>query len=419
MISEIFFQIWNMTEYVSILSCISDTSQPTIENDDLDEEEKKEVVEIVEDLMSIANKETLKKNLTNVVTENIRNKKRIKVLECNLAGKSENLAFHIDCDGAEGQEEVEGDRGQGLQAESGFVLGEKSDTAETSAASKGGSCFNCEGSHMMADCSLPRDEKRIAQKRAEMGKKLLHTPRYHVEEGQKFASLRPGLPSDELREALGLRRDELPKYIYLMRELGYPPGWLKEARVTQSGLSLYHTTVENKMDTGEEGEVEKEGGDKEMYDIDKLVTWPGFNSDLPSGFRDDTSWHRVRPLSSVQNITQLAQTLGAEKQTESYVRGDMHDVSTDKIDQLERLVPGEEEIEENETEVAPIVKTPAKERVTATDPGKDGEVCSDRFYTSILFRYSHRPVPLTIPVGSSVFKLWRQHDGAYRIREPS
>ena len=402
-----------MAEYVSILSCISETSQPATENDDLDEEEKKEVVDIVEDLMSIANKETLKKNLTNVVTENIRNKKRIKVLECDLAGKSENLAFHIDCDGAEGQQEVEG-----LQTETGFVLGEKSDTAETSGASKGGSCFNCEGSHMMADCSLPRDEKRIAQKRAEMGKKLLHTPRYHVEEGQKFASLRPGLPSEELREALGLRRDELPKYIYLMRELGYPPGWLKEARVTQSGLSLYHTTVENKMDTGEEGEVEKEGGDKEMYDIDKLVTWPGFNSDLPSEFRDDTSWHRVRPLSSVQNIIQLAQTLGAKKQTESYVRGDMQDVSTEKIEQDERLVPGEEEIEETETEVAPIVKTPAKERVTATDPGKDGEVCSDRFYFNAV-RYSHRPVPLTIPVGSSVFKLWRQHDRAHRIREPS
>ena len=47
----------------------------------------------------------------------------------------------------------------------------------------------------------------------------------------------------------------------------------------------------------------------------------------------------------------------------------MQDVSTDKIEQVDMAAPGEEKTETEETEEAPSVKTPAKERVTATDPG--------------------------------------------------
>lgn len=31
----------------------------------------------------------------------------------------------------------------------------------------------------------------------------------------------------------------LPPFIYRMRQLGYPPGWLKEAEMEHSGLALY------------------------------------------------------------------------------------------------------------------------------------------------------------------------------------
>ena len=63
---------------------------------------------------------------------------------------------------------------------------------------------------------------------------------YCQDEPQKFGHLSPGLPSAKLTEALGLRRDELPRYIYKMRELGYPPGWLRHAQINQSGITLYH-----------------------------------------------------------------------------------------------------------------------------------------------------------------------------------
>lgn len=39
--------------------------------------------------------------------------------------------------------------------------------------------------------------------------------------------------------ALGVAGNTLPPLIYRMRQLGYPPGWLKEAEMEDSGLSLY------------------------------------------------------------------------------------------------------------------------------------------------------------------------------------
>lgn len=47
------------------------------------------------------------------------------------------------------------------------------------------------------------------------------------------------LYSEELQEALGISDRHLPPFVYRMRELGYPPGWLKDAELENSGLSLY------------------------------------------------------------------------------------------------------------------------------------------------------------------------------------
>lgn len=47
------------------------------------------------------------------------------------------------------------------------------------------------------------------------------------------------LLSEELQDALGVTDKSLPPFIYRMRQLGYPPGWLKEAELENSGLALY------------------------------------------------------------------------------------------------------------------------------------------------------------------------------------
>lgn len=101
-------------------------------------------------------------------------------------------------------------------------------------------CFNCNGDHPLRDCTIPKDFNKISQNR----KKLKPTKeRYHVDNDQKFASIRPGVISSDLQKALGLKRKELPSYIYRMRLFGYPPGWLEDAKVLTSGLTLFDSQV--------------------------------------------------------------------------------------------------------------------------------------------------------------------------------
>lgn len=64
-----------------------------------------------------------------------------------------------------------------------------------------------------------------------------------MEDDQKYGHLVPGRISASLRNALGLKRYELPLYIYKMRLLGYPPGWLEEARISHSGIRLFDASV--------------------------------------------------------------------------------------------------------------------------------------------------------------------------------
>lgn len=103
------------------------------------------------------------------------------------------------------------------------------------------SCWNCDGEHAMRDCTVPRNFNKVRQNRAKFstGK----TERYHVDATQRFGTVVAGEISNELRKALGLHRNELPLHIYRMRELGYPPGWLENAKVSQSGLALFDSNV--------------------------------------------------------------------------------------------------------------------------------------------------------------------------------
>lgn len=71
-----------------------------------------------------------------------------------------------------------------------------------------------------------------------------------------------------------------------MRELGYPQGWLEEARLQHSGLSLFNSDgVAETGGSDEEGEIFAPG-DKDKYDINKLIDFPGFNVEAPAGTKD-------------------------------------------------------------------------------------------------------------------------------------
>ena len=184
-----------MTAYVSILSCLAKDSESESSNgkdvsengvdeecDELSESDKKEADEFVEDLMTIQSKDMLKKNLYNMVTENITLKKQIKQLKTDLAAKKEasSQAFQIDCDGVEDVE-------VGVVEVGVEVLGKEAPVSSTETAPGGGNrCFNCgEPGHSMSDCKLPRDGRRIARNRREFQSSSVSSARYH-EVRQKF-----------------------------------------------------------------------------------------------------------------------------------------------------------------------------------------------------------------------------------------
>ncbi|XP_050966468.1 zinc finger CCHC domain-containing protein 8 isoform X2 [Labeo rohita] len=142
-------------------------------------------------------------------------------------------------------------------------------------------CFNCcSEDHHLRDCPEPKDMARINEKRKEFSQNNNQSnQRYHAEEvEERFAKYKPGIMSQELLDALGITTNTLPPFIYRMRELGYPPGWLKEAEMENSGLMLY--------DGSNDGD-ENNHSQKISYDVSKLVDFPGFNCSAPPSVRDD------------------------------------------------------------------------------------------------------------------------------------
>lgn len=102
-------------------------------------------------------------------------------------------------------------------------------------------CFNCNGQHSMRECTEPKNHQLIQMNRNKFVP--FRNERYHIDSNQQFGHFQPGVLSQPLRQALGLRDQELPLYVYRMRMLGYPPGWLEDAKVTTSGMELFDDRV--------------------------------------------------------------------------------------------------------------------------------------------------------------------------------
>lgn len=92
-----------------------------------------------------------------------------------------------------------------------------------------------------------------------------------------YGHLVPGKLSEKLRTALGLRKKDLPPYIYKMRMLGYPPGWIEEAQISHSNLSMYDIEGQNVKSN-----VRKKNG----INPEKIVDYPGFNAPIENGEYD-------------------------------------------------------------------------------------------------------------------------------------
>ncbi|CAH0748465.1 unnamed protein product [Diatraea saccharalis] len=166
-------------------------------------------------------------------------------------------------------------------------------------------CFNCDGAHQLRDCRLPRNNVRIAEKR----KSIARVGRYHIEDEQKYGHLIPGRISGQLRHALGLKRHELPLYIYRMRVLGYPPGWLEEAKISHSGITMFDSSGTAIQDPEEEeGEV-CEPGSKDKFDIKKILDFPGFNVPASSRYKEEAHLFGMPPISEQDSKIAMLQML--------------------------------------------------------------------------------------------------------------
>ncbi|CAG4988360.1 unnamed protein product [Parnassius apollo] len=184
---------------------------------------------------------------------------------------------------------------------------EEKEPESSTVTRRGPICFNCDGDHCLRDCQLPRNNTRIAEKRKNVTSNKLG--RYHVEDEQKYGHLIPGRISNQLRHALGLKRHELPLHIYRMRILGYPPGWLEEARISHSGITMFDSLGNAILDADEdEGEI-CEVGSKDKFDIKKILDFPGFNVPASSRYKEEGDILGMPPMSEQDSKMLMLQTL--------------------------------------------------------------------------------------------------------------
>lgn len=88
-----------------------------------------------------------------------------------------------------------------------------------------------------------------------------------------------------------------------MRKLGYPPGWLEEARLQHSGLSLFNSDGIAEEDPNDElGHIVEER-DRDQYDIKKIYDFPGFNVPAPPGTWDVSNSKFYKNNRFLQNQT--------------------------------------------------------------------------------------------------------------------
>lgn len=183
-------------------------------------------------------------------------------------------------------------------------------------------CFNCGSEeHQMKDCPMPRNAARISEKRKEYldacGETVSQSfqQRYHAEEvEERFGRFKPGVISEELQDALGVTDKSLPPFIYRMRQLGYPPGWLKEAELENSGLALYDGKDDADGET-ETGEIQQ--NQSVTYDLSKLVNYPGFNISTPRGIPDEWRIFGSIPMQACQQKDVFANYLTSNFQAPS------------------------------------------------------------------------------------------------------
>ncbi|XP_076160121.1 zinc finger CCHC domain-containing protein 8 homolog isoform X2 [Ptiloglossa arizonensis] len=267
-------------------------------------------------------------------------------------------------------------------------------------------CFNCLENHSLRDCPQPHNQATIKKNKKNFKVKgNWKTVRYHLDDEKKFDHIIPGQLSNSLREALGLRDHELPRHIYRMRVLGYPPGWLEEACLQHSGLMLFNSDGVAEDDPNEEPGAIFEDGDRDQYDMTKIHDFPGFNVPPPLGTHCEyEQW--VSQMENAYNKQTMLLLLKKKKAYDGYKRKKLKMTNTGLKDSLapESIAMEIEDVEESIVECVPInglfvpplpresIKKPPEPPLPAVQPASE-----DSDYHSQELQFSESPDNSTSP----------------------
>lgn len=121
--------------------------------------------------------------------------------------------------------------------------------------------------------------------------------------------IRPGRISSQLRKALNLPENDIPIWIYRMRALGYPPGWLKKAVVDTNDI---FDTDAPETESGS-NKRKSPSRDEVQYDHSKLIEYPGFNSPMPEKCNDYHYYINMPAMLAHQQLDYAKQHMSAFK----------------------------------------------------------------------------------------------------------
>ncbi|KAB0357051.1 hypothetical protein FD754_001207 [Muntiacus muntjak] len=253
-------------------------------------------------------------------------------------------------------------------------------------------CFNCGSEeHQMKDCPMS-----------------IWMPACGETNNQNFQH-------EELQDALGVTDKSLPPFIYRMRQLGYPPGWLKEAELENSGLALYD---------GKDGaEGETEAGEVQQtksvtYDLSKLVNYPGFNISTPRGIPDEWRIFGSIPMQACQQKDVFANYLTSNFQAPSMKSSSKRSSSQSspsspkkqKKENSAAASPADMELDSGIEPESPESPTLAG-RFLTTEPSGKPIVITPKEYT-ISIKYTPVLLPLPTPIyflSNRICQFWIIH----------
>jgi zinc finger CCHC domain-containing protein 8 len=230
------------------------------------------------------------------------------------------------------------------------------------------SCFNCgKCTHSLRDCPEPRNLSKIRKARNEFNRKELR----YLDDENEFSKFSPGQLSEDLKEALGIRSNEIPLHVYRMRSMGYPPAWLEEAKVYNSGLSLF--IEKDKVQSHDEEHRPFK------FDVQKIHDFPGFNVPPEPPFVDKHRLLNYPPMQEQHSKEFFIKSMMlGDAVINGYKKRKLKDIGVHKDTTAQHHVEADMEIEDSDDDdVCIVTQPPGTEMDKPPSPDEDGEILDE------------------------------------------